>query len=70
VLPWNVDGIRLAGEAISLLLSVCLGLTVFGGLRFMTYHLRAPRIDYLLTLIALVVAGMTFIALEFAVWGE
>ena len=65
---WYV--IRAGIEGLNLLLSVCLGLTVYAALRYMTYHLRAPRIDYLLYLVASIMSLLMFIALEVVVWGE
>jgi len=60
----------IASDALSLTLSVCLGLTVYALLNFMTYRLPGPRIEYLRVLGALLMAGLMFIALELIMWGE
>jgi hypothetical protein len=62
--------IGFASDALSLTLSVCLGLTVFHVFRCMTYRLRAPRIDYLCTFGALMAGLLMFVALELLLWGE
>jgi hypothetical protein len=59
-----------ASDALTLTLSVCLGLMVYALCRFMTYRLRAPRIDYLCVLAALMAAGAMFITIELVMWGE